>query len=119
VRRTLIRTIAAACHQQNRLYCQTQGDDSQPLWFDAPDWQKASAIAGIEHALRDPNPASSHESWLAHKRADGWVYGPVKDPEKKQHPCMVPYEDLPEAQKKKDHLFIEMVQQLGRAAGLL
>lgn len=111
--------IAAACHQQNRMYCQMTGDDSQPLWLDAPEWQTSSAIEGVRKALLNPNPAASHESWLAHKAADGWVYGKEKDPVAKTHHCMVPYSDLPEAQKKKDHFFVEMVQQLGLVGQLI
>lgn len=114
-----VELIAVACHQQNRTYCQLLGDDSQPLWLDAPDWQTESAIAGVKHGLVDPNPARSHESWLEQKKADGWVYGEVKDPVAKTHHCMVPYGDLPDAQKRKDTYFIEMVQQLGLVSGLI
>lgn len=114
-----IELIAVACHQQNRIYCELMGDTSQPTWEDAPDWQKDSAIAGVKNALVDPNPARSHESWMEQKKADGWVYGAVKDPEKKTHHCMIPYGDLPDMQKRKDHLFIEMVQQMGLADGCI
>ena len=33
---------------------------------------------------------------------DGWTYGPVRDDAKKQHPCLVPYADLPESEKDYD-----------------
>lgn len=118
-RETLIEALAAACHQQNRTYCLQLGDATQPLWLDAPSWQKDSAISGVKAALEDPSPGASHERWLEHKRSDGWVYGPVKDTVAKTHPCMVPYGDLPESQKQKDSLFIEMVTQLGRVLGLV
>jgi len=42
---------------------------------------------------------------MKQKRDDGWVYGEVKDPERKTHPCMVPYDDLPIEQRAKDTLF--------------
>jgi len=35
----------------------------------------------------------------------GWVYGEVKDVEKKTHPCIVPYEQLPVEQQSKDYIF--------------
>ena len=60
----------------------------------------------------DAPPSASHESWLAVKEADGWKYGEVKDPENKEHPCFVPYEQLPEEQKAKDHLFKAVVEAL-------
>ena len=43
-----------------------------------------------------------HEAWSANRRADGWSYGPVRNDEKKQHPCMVPYDELPEREKDYD-----------------
>lgn len=42
---------------------------------------------------------------MAHKRADGWVYREVKDTDKKTHPCMLPYWELPPAQQIKDAIF--------------
>jgi hypothetical protein len=109
-----VQAIAKVCHEANRAYCAGLGDNSQPAWNDAPEWQKQSAINGVNHALTAPAaaPSDSHESWLAEKRAAGWKYGPVKDPEKKEHPCFVPYEQLPDEQKRKDTLFLAVVRAL-------
>ena len=106
--------IARACHEVNRAYCNSIGDTSQPAWEDAPDWQRRSAIAGVEFTLANPDakPSASHESWLAEKERDGWKYGPVKDPKKKEHPCFVPYDQLPAEQKSKDYLFQAVVRAL-------
>lgn len=105
-------TIARIAHEVNRIYCISIGDISQPRWDKAPDWQKQSAIAGVEYLAANPDsgPTHSHLNWLRHKEADGWVYGPVKDPEKKEHPCMVPYGDLPEEQRAKDAFFHAVVR---------
>lgn len=93
-------------------YCQTIGDDSQPAWADAPDWQKTSAVNGVEGILNGTitRPEQSHEGWLAEKARTGWTYGPVKNPETKQHPCFVPYDDLPPAQQVKDAIFFAIVR---------
>ena len=109
-----IESIAKVCHEANKAYCQSIGDDSQPAWEDAPEWQKKSAIEGVKFNIANPTaPASaSHDSWLAVKKADGWKYGPVKDPENKEHPCYVPYEELPVEQQKKDALFKAVVAAL-------
>ncbi|MDD4852985.1 MAG: RyR domain-containing protein [Acinetobacter towneri] len=100
-------SIAMMCHAINAAYCQSMGDDSQPNWEDAPDWQRNSAIAGVEMHLANPDatPEQSHESWYKVKEAEGWKYGEVKDMEKKEHPCFLPYEELPDEQKAKDYLF--------------
>lgn len=99
--------IAKICHEANRVLCGANGDWSQPSWEAAPQWQTASALSGVDHHATNPNaPASaSHDAWLAHKVNEGWVYGPEKSPELRQHPCMVPYEQLPPEQQAKDHLF--------------
>ena len=110
-----IEQIARIAHEANRAYCASIGDDSQPAWENAPGWQRASAIKGVEFhvAAHDrgetPSPSASHESWLAEKRADGWAYGPVKDAEKKEHPCFVAYDALPIEQRLKDYLFGNIV----------
>lgn len=43
-----------------------------------------------------------HEVWAASRIADGWSYGPVRDDAKKQTPCLVPYDQLPESEKEYD-----------------
>lgn len=106
-----VETIARICHEVNRAYCLSIGDKSQKAWDEAPDWQKESAIKGVKFHLENPNarPDHSHESWLKEKREAGWKYGPVKDPDKKTHPCFVPFEALPIEQQMKDVLFRETV----------
>lgn len=108
---TKVLLIATVCHGANKAYCEALGDDSQQDWKDAPEWQRDSAIKGVQFHLDNPGapPSRSHESWLAEKEKDGWTCGPVKDVEKKEHPCMVAYDELPEDQKKKDALFIAVV----------
>jgi hypothetical protein len=103
--------VARISHETNRAYCQEIGDDSQPAWEDAPAWQVKSATDDVcfhtEHP--DASPSASHNNWLKEKKEDGWKYGPVKDPEKKEHPCCVPYNELPLQQRIKDYLFSAVV----------
>lgn len=104
---TTTEKIAQACHEVNRAYCQAIGDNSQPAWADAPQWQKDSAMLGVQLHLQNPSagPQASHESWMAQKIADGWVYGAYKDPENKRHHCIVPFDQLPVEQQAKDFIF--------------
>ena len=110
------RSIAQVCHEANREYCRTIGDYSQEHWDQAQEWQRESAISGVSFALENLDaPASAqHDAWLRHKEADGWVFGAVKDPSKKEHPCIVPYEQLPVEQRRKDALFKAVVAALSQ-----
>ena len=104
--------IARIVHEANRAYCVTLGDPSQVAWDDAPNWQQASAVNGVEGILdgRITRPEQSHESWLAEKTRTGWRYGPVKNAETKEHPCFVPYVELPPEQQVKDAIFFAVVR---------
>lgn len=106
--------IARVAHEVNRAYCLALGDASQPSWEDAPQWQRDSAVNGVHFTLNNPTaPASaSHDSWLKEKEADGWKYGKKKDPEKKEHPCMVPFDKLPQEQQAKDFIFQAVARAL-------
>jgi hypothetical protein len=109
--------IARVAHEVNRAYCQALGDNSQPAWEDAPQWQRDSAMLGVQLHTENPNagPQASHESWMAQKMAEGWVYGPEKKPDLKQHHCIVPFDALPVEQQAKDYIFRGVVHALVHA----
>jgi hypothetical protein len=106
--------IAKVAHEINKAFCESIGDNSQPSWENAPDWQKNSAVNGVEFHINNPDakPSDSHENWLRQKEEEGWKYGPAKNPEAKEHPCFVPYDELPVEQKSKDYLFKQIVHSL-------
>ena len=106
----LAEEIACVAHTANRIYCNSIGDFSQVPWELAPDWQKQSAVLGVQGVLLDGRgPEASHENWYDHKIKEGWTLGEVKDFDKKTHPCLMPYSDLSEEQKGKDKLFVAIV----------
>lgn len=109
-----IAEIAYVCHQANKAYCISCQDFSQKDWHEAEDWQRDSALKGVEFRINNPDAPESaqHDSWMQEKIENGWKYGEVKDPEKKEHPCIVPFEELPEFQQKKDKLFCAIVDAL-------
>lgn len=109
-----ITDIAQVSHELNKAYCESIGDHSQLPWDDAPDWQQNSAINGVNFHLENPDasPAASHNSWLKQKEEEGWKYGLVKNPETKEHPCFVPYDELPISQRSKDYIFRQTVHSL-------
>lgn len=43
-----------------------------------------------------------HEVWAETRISQGWTYGEQRNDELKTHPCLVPYEELPESEKEYD-----------------
>ena len=117
-RKKIMGAAARAAHEANRAWCIAHGDDSQLSWDEAPEWQRSSCLKGVEGVMAGNDPRESHASWLKEKEATGWVFGPVKDPVAKTHPCCVPYEDLPEEQKMKDFIFVSVVRIVFKAGGV-
>jgi hypothetical protein len=119
-RQAKIEACARAAYEANRAYGIAIGEVSEahPHWEYAPDWQRQSTRNGVAGALAGNDPQQSHESWLAEKSRDGWVWGPVKDPVKKEHPCMLDYEDLPPDQRAKDELYLAVVRAVAAVVEL-
>jgi len=104
--------IAKICHQTNKAYCESIGDNSQLDWELVPKWQKDSAIDGVEYVMLNPDCEfeDSHNNWFVHKMNEGWIYGETKNEQRKMHPCMVEFNELPMEQQIKDMLFINTVK---------
>jgi hypothetical protein len=104
-----IHNIAYVCHAANTAWCNVNNDPVLS-W----DQCKGSAIKGVEFLLANPGALASaqHNAWMADKTADGWKFGLVKDAEKKEHPCLVPFDQLPDWQQAKDRLFQSIVHAL-------
>ena len=68
------------------------------------DDQLESLLDGIRFQDEHPDntPEENHDNWMKAKTEQGWVYGEVKDFEKKTHPDLVPFDKLPEVEKNKD-----------------
>lgn len=43
-----------------------------------------------------------HDVWAQERIAEGWTYGEQRDDKLKTHPCLVPYEELPDAEREYD-----------------
>lgn len=67
--------------------------------------------------LREAIAENAHEIWAVDRQAEGWTYGPKRDEDKKETPCMVPYSQLPEDEKEYDRKMamhtLKLVQKLG------
>lgn len=108
--------IARVVHEANRALQIEQADPTIPIsasWDDTDPETQRSAVEGVQGVLNGNTPEQSHDGWMQFKIEHGWELGPVKDEATKQHPLLVPYDELPESQQIKDHLFVAIVNALG------
>ena len=64
-------------------------------------------ISGIElpeelNTLIEKMAENVHEVWAQSRMAEGWSYGEERNDPLKHHPCLIPYEELPEVEKDYD-----------------
>jgi hypothetical protein len=47
VEKNKITTIAMACHEANKVWCMSVGDNSQKHWHEAEEWQRESTLLRV------------------------------------------------------------------------
>ena len=62
---------------------------------------------------------NTHAIWGKSRCEEGWKYGPVRDDEKKETPCMVPYDQLPESEKAYDRRAAEQAIKAAIKLGMV
>ena len=60
---------------------------------------------------------NTHEVWSVQRLKDGWTYGDKRDDTEKKHPCLVPYDALPESEKEYDRIISENTLKMIYALG--
>lgn len=70
----------------------------KPNPIDTSDIKLSDEIMELSELLAK----NTHEVWSTSRIEDGWVYGEKRDDVLKQHPCLIPYEDLDESEKEYD-----------------
>lgn len=106
--------IARVCHEANRALSFGLHDYSLGTWDMVADWQRDTTTLGVEQAIANPDMTAEecHAAWMAEKLAQGWTYGPLKAPDLLQHPCLLPFDQLPPEQQAKDVLFLAIIKVL-------
>ncbi len=60
---------------------------------------------------------NTHEVWAKNRVKQGWTYGPERDDAKLKHPCLLPYNELPEKEKLYDRVTaletLKLIRKLG------
>lgn len=68
----------------------------------APRDTSAVELPGSIRELTELLAKNTHENWSKQRMSEGWRYGPRRDDERKEHPSLVPYEQLSESEKEYD-----------------
>ncbi|HVY89422.1 MAG TPA: RyR domain-containing protein [Hyphomonadaceae bacterium] len=111
-----IERIAQVMHEGVRAWQNANKQDAAPPWSRAPQWMKRASCEAVTWRLSHPNAPSSaqHEQWMSEKKAAGWKHGRTKSGVKKTHPLLVPYDQLPEIERRKDALVAATIDALAR-----
>lgn len=118
-REDFVRYAAPIVHETLGVWSAANRQPRYPAWEIAPDWMKEATYESVTFVLDHPGSSDSlhHDQWMQKKIEDGWVWGPVKDGDKKTHPMLVAFEDLPIFERKKDALVKALVLELYRQEG--
>jgi len=65
------------------------------------DTSSVELDADVE-SLMERLAENNHDVWAVQRISQGWTYGPERNDAEKEHPCLVPYEQLPEEEKEYD-----------------
>ena len=107
--------IARVCHEANRVLQRFLGEPVNLAWDWCNDALQESVVAGVERAVKGSNPKELHDAWRKYRESQGWIYGPEKDAQKKTHPNLVPWSELDPMQRRKDFVFMSIVEILSSA----
>jgi len=72
----------------------------QPKPIDTSAIQLPKELVDLTERLAD----NAHDLWAQQRMSAGWTLGPKRDDAAKKHPCLVPYDQLPESEKEYDRL---------------
>lgn len=75
---------------------------SEETYVPAPTDTASVALPDELKTLTELLAKNAHEVWAKTRLEQGWTYGEARDDAKKLHPCLVPYEALPEDEKTFD-----------------
>lgn len=80
-----------------------EGQYDQAIFDEAQRQRRIAAMR--ECAAKSTSDAERHESWMAMHLESGWVYGEEFDPQKKTHPNLKPWDELPASTRSKARIF--------------
>lgn len=68
-------------------------------------------------ALTEVLSRNTHENWAKARIDNGWSYGPHRNDKRKETPCLVSYEELPDSEREYDRILtlnvLKSIMKLG------
>lgn len=104
--------IAQVCHDANRMLQVLLDDPVSADWEDFGHAGRRGVVDGVMLALEGATPEQLHDAWVEARLRDGWRHGEQIDRISLRHPDLVPWGELPPAQRAKDALFHAIVGAL-------
>lgn len=74
----------------------------KPTYIPKPAQTDDIVLSEELNGLVEAMAKNVHDVWAESRISQGWTYGPERNDALKTHPCLVPYEDLPEVEKAYD-----------------
>ena len=110
-----IDSIAQTVHAALSAWSVAHDQPAYPAWSEAEDWMRDSTRQSVREALADPEGSAGrqHDQWVKQKADAGWRYGETKDADRKTHPMMVEFAELPDFEQRKDAIVIALAKALG------
>lgn len=105
--------IARIAHEVIRALQDAYGQEVSPPWEEHDEeFRKAAADHISRLRAEGADARQAHEKWAAMRIAEGWTYGPVKDPVAKTSPWLVDFEEIPAYERAKDYVFQYLIAVL-------
>ena len=111
--RVLPEQAARVAHEATRVLCRLMRNEVLPEWDDL-DGRRATLIDAAKFVVANPDEDDGgvHRAWMDAKLLDGWRWGPELDRASKRHPALLPFDELPEEDRRGDRLFRAVVLAL-------
>ena len=106
--------IAHTVHEALSAWRVANGHKALKPWPQMSEAERQSTYESVDYVIAHPNstPVHQHEQWLEQKKRDGWTYAARRNNRKKTHPMLLPYEELPDYERRKDALLNAIVRAL-------
>lgn len=106
----IVALAAETAHEGVRAYARTLGEVPAPAWAALSLEEQSQVVLAACGPTLGVSPELQHRRWVAARVREGWSPGEVLDRARKAHPNLCPWALLPESQRAKARLFVELVR---------